>query len=99
MKYLYIELDIRDGEREHTHRVLHETSCENLDFAVMWYAAHYWGFGTKDLPYRWHDKPESERSLTDVRWYQQNDEICVEVGKWKELTKRQYNAVSKVIYG
>ena len=40
-KKLFIELNVRDGEREHTHRVLTETNCEDINFAGQWYASHY----------------------------------------------------------
>jgi len=43
MKYLYIELEVQDGERRHTHRCLHTTPGENINFAAQRYAYQFWG--------------------------------------------------------
>ena len=48
MKHLYIELEVQDGERRHTHRVLHNTNAENILFAAEWYVSHFWGNGRSD---------------------------------------------------
>lgn len=47
VKYLYIELEERNGEREYTHRCLHVTKCENIDFAAELYCAHFWGTASR----------------------------------------------------
>lgn len=43
MKYLYIELEVVDGERTHTHRNVITTSAKNINFVAERYAASYWG--------------------------------------------------------
>jgi len=43
MKYLYIELDVQDGERRHTHSCLHTTTGKNINFAAERYAYTFWG--------------------------------------------------------
>ena len=85
MKHLFIELEIREGEREHTHRVLHTTRCKDLDFAAQHYAAHYWG--------------ESFRyQRTDKHWYAHGGEIAIRVYRWKELTAEEFKVIRELFY-
>lgn len=53
MKHLLITLEVRDGEREHTHRCLHTTRGNNIQFAAERYASTYWGEGTREDDYWW----------------------------------------------
>lgn len=85
MKYLFIELEIQDGERIHTHRCLHTTKCKNINYAAEYYAAHYWGY--------------SERTFNDNSWYAHVGEIAIECTDVKELTKSQYDFMYNVFYG
>lgn len=55
MKYLFIELRIQDGERQHTHRILTTTLAENVQFVAQRYAASYWGYGERENDYWWVD--------------------------------------------
>ena len=48
IKYLFIHLEIQDGERRHDHKVLHITTAKNLNFAVEKYVATFWGYGKID---------------------------------------------------
>lgn len=83
MKYLFIVLQIHDGERTHTHRVLHTTKCKNINFAAQYYAAHFWG--------------ESERDIDDT-WTAWGGEIDIELEKVVELTEEKYNELHKLFY-
>lgn len=83
MKYLFIELEIQDGEREHTHRVLETTNCKNINFAAEYYAAHYWGYSEND----------------NGAWYAHAGEIAIECVDVKELTKSEYDFVYNLFHG
>ena len=41
-KYIFLVFTVRDGEREHLHRVLYPTKCKNILFSIYWYIYHYW---------------------------------------------------------
>jgi len=78
MKYLYIRIQIQDGAREHTHHCLHTTNCQNLDFAVEWYVAHFWGQGKRDDDLWWFDDEitarfENWKELTKEEYYYLNN--------------------------
>jgi len=85
MKYLYIELEIQDGERNHTHRCLHTTKCKNINFAGEYYTAHFWGF--------------SERTFNDNAWYAHAGEIAIECVDVKELTKPEFDFLHYIFRG
>lgn len=90
-KHLYIRLNVRDGEREHTHHCVTSTECENLDFAVAWYAAHFWGQGTIEK--------QTYVSGGVKGWFVWFDgEITVTVETWKELTPEEANILNKIMY-
>ena len=65
MKYLFIELKIRDGEREHDHRVLTSTLGNDIQFAAQRYASSYWGYGERDGNY-WYVDGEIAIKVTSV---------------------------------
>lgn len=84
MKYLFIELRIQDGERQHTHRVLTTTLASNVRFAAERYAASYWGHGKRE------DK--------DNYWWF-DGEITIKVIRVTELSEFMYKAMSDVFSG
>ena len=84
MKYLFIELKIQDGERQHNHRVLTTTLASNVRFAAERYAASYWGYGKRE------DK--------DDYWWV-NGEITIKVVRVTELTQYMYRAMSDIFSG
>lgn len=86
-KHLYIRLNVRDGEREHTHHCITSTNCESLEFAVVWYAAHFWG----------HGELESDKNKTSYFWWF-NSEITVSIETWKELTNSEANMLNQLMY-
>jgi len=53
MKHLFIELEVREGERVHTHRILHTTLAENIYFAAERYVASFWGWGEREDNHWW----------------------------------------------
>ena len=87
MKHLYIVIEIREGEFEHTHKILHSTNCQNLQFAAEWYVAHYWGFGERD---RWFDK----RKTT---WWWWDGVHCGRLDSWEEVPEEDYEVLSKYL--
>lgn len=81
-KKLFIELNVRDREREHTHRVLTETNCEDINFAGQWYASHYWGESYRD----------------GNSWYAWSGEIAITLKEVKELTNNEFKLLNKIFY-
>ena len=53
IKYLFIEIEIYEGDRVHNHRVLHTTNGNNIMFAANRYVSTYWGYGDRDGEYWW----------------------------------------------
>lgn len=53
MKYLLITIDAREGERVHTHRCLHTTTGNNIQFAAQRYISTYWGWGEREDDWWW----------------------------------------------
>lgn len=54
MRHIFINIKILNGEFEHNHKVLISTKCTNLQFAVNWYTAHFWGYGKlEDRYWEW----------------------------------------------
>ena len=78
MRYLFIHLEIQDGERRHNHRVLHITKADNLNFAVERYVSTYWGYGKVDKSSRWWDYGECAGRLKS----------------FTELTKGEYDMLN-----
>ena len=68
VKYLVIQLEERNGEREYTHRCLHTTKCDSIDFAAEWYCAHFWGesTGLEDEWWWFHDVMVRVYSVKEV---------------------------------
>lgn len=85
-KHLYVRLNVRDGEREHTHHCITSTKCDSLEFAVVWYTAHFWGQG------------EMFREHADEFYFMFDNEITVEVETWKELTADEANFLNNLMY-
>jgi hypothetical protein len=85
MKHLFITLNVRDGEREHTHRILHTTNANNIWFAAQRYASTFWG-------------ECDERSKGDKGWGFFN-EIIVEVENVVEITETEFQLMSDIFGG
>lgn len=82
-KYLYIRLEIQDGDREHTHHVLTETTEDNLEEVVQEYSRTYWGEG---------------ECVEDDVWMFNGGEFAIELYTWKELTKEEYELIFNTLY-
>ena len=54
-KHLFIKLTVRDGEREHDHKVLHTTKANNINFAGQRYVSTFWGRGEREDDFWWFD--------------------------------------------
>jgi hypothetical protein len=85
LRYLFIQLKVQDGEREHNHRVLHTTTAKNLDFAAERYVASYWG--------------ESELDKSCGAWFAHGGEIAIQLEKCTEITESEYQFLNKLFYG
>lgn len=83
MKYLFIILNVREGEREHTHRVLHTTKANNVDFAAELYAARFWGDSFR------YDRDDDE-------WYAWGGEISIRLEKVVEISEEKYLELSEL---
>lgn len=84
MKYLYIRLEVRDGEREHIHHCLHTTNAKSIEFAAERYAASFWGGEST------HDK--------DGNWIAWDGEIMIKLEKVQKIAKNQYNFLNSLFY-
>ena len=82
MTHLYIEITVQEGEFEHTHKILHTTNCENLEFAVQWYCAHFWGYG--------------ERDFKDTWWWWDGVH-CGRVYSWEIVPEEDFEVLSKYL--
>ena len=79
MKTIFLQFDIRDGERTHTHKVLFNTKCKNLEFAVQYYIAHFWG----------------ESYFQDGAWWAWNGEIAMKCQSWAEVPAEDLKIINK----
>lgn len=79
MKTIFLEIKIRDGEREYSYRVLFTTKCKNLDFAVQYYIAHFWG----------------KSYLEDGVWWAWNGEISMSCKHYKEVNAHDLKVLNK----
>lgn len=84
MKHLFITLSIQDGEREHTHRILHNTTGKNIDFAAERYASTYWGEGEGEIGHRGR-----------ILWWFWG-EFTVRVESVVEISDDEYKVISDV---
>jgi len=85
MKYLFITLDVQDGERKHTHRVLHTTPGENIEFAAQRYVAAFWGYG--------------ERYNKEDNYFWVDGEITLKLSNVVELSEYEYKLMSRIFSG
>jgi len=81
MTYLFIEIIVQEGEFQHNHKILTTTNCKNLEFAVEWYLAHFWGQGRRDFKGNW--------------WW--NEMHYGKVYTWEKLSKKDYQFLSKYL--
>jgi hypothetical protein len=85
IKYLFITLDVQDGERKHTHRILHSTPGENIEFAAQRYVASFWGYG--------------ERLNKEDDYFWVGGEITLRLSNVVELTEYEYKLMSRIFSG
>lgn len=78
MRYLFIHLEIQDGDRRHSHKVLHITNAINLNFTVERYISTFWGYGKIDKQSRWWNYGECAGRLKS----------------FTELTKEEYDMLN-----
>lgn len=83
MKYLLITLEVREGEKSHTHRNLYMTNATNVGFIGEYYAARYWGHATRDNKDAW--------------WY--FDTLATRLLDCVELTAKEYMSMQKIFSG
>jgi len=85
MKYLFIHLEVQDGERRHDHRILHTTNAKNIEFAAQKYAASFWGWGER------YNKED------DYWWF--NGEITIRLKNVIEISEYEYRLMSGIFTG
>lgn len=83
MKYLFITLNVQDGENRHTHRVLHSTESKRLNFASQLYAKSYYGKGERNGDW----------------WEFYSGSIAVKVESVLELSEYEYKLMSMIFSG
>ena len=85
MKYLFITLNVQDGENRHTHRVLHTSQGTDINFIAQWYASHYYGNGSERYDDWWN--------------YQTRIVMGVRVESVIELSEYTYKLMSDIFSG
>jgi hypothetical protein len=85
MKYLFITLDVQDGERKHTHRILHATKGNNIEFAAQRYVSNFWGNG------------ERQNKEDDFWWF--FGEITCRLSNVVEISEYEYKLMSDIFGG
>ena len=80
-KHLYIQLLIQDGDVEYIRHVVTSTKCQDLNFAVIWYVAHFWGEG------KINKKSEA---------YILNDGTYIIICKYEMITPQQATMLTKL---
>lgn len=80
---------IREGEREHDHRVLTTTIANDIKFAAQRYASTYWGEGERE---------RFGNSKTNY-WYAHGGEIAIRVTHVVEVSKYEYQLMSRIFQG
>jgi hypothetical protein len=83
VKYLFIHLEVQDGERRHDHRVLHTTKAKNINFAAERYVATFWGYSSRPFKGDW--------------WHV--GEIALRLKRVVKLTKSEYNLINRIMNG
>ena len=81
--YLFLRLDVFQGDREHQHKVLIETKATNIKFAIMRYLSTYWG--------------EGEYNRDSHKWSYDYGEIMLELIRYEEVTKEEYDYLTKFL--
>jgi len=81
-KYLFIHIEIQDGEFVHNHKVVIITKCKSLEYAAIYYVAHYWGYGVRELK-------------NECWWW--HGVLCGRIKDWTEVSKEDYKILSKYI--
>jgi len=64
MKTIFIQLEVVDGTRTHTHKILHETNGKDINFAAERYVSTFWGKGTHDGEWWWFDGEFAARLIS-----------------------------------
>ena len=81
--FLFISLTVREGEREHNHKVLFETQEDNIDRAVYNYLSNFWGESIEEEP---------------GVYYAINGEIAIYLNKYVVLTQEKYEELHNLFY-
>ena len=55
IRYLFVHLEVQDGERKHDHKVVFATRANNLGLSAQRYVANYWGYGKREEDWWWWD--------------------------------------------
>lgn len=82
-KYIYVEITIYNGEFEHDHKSIFATKCDNIEYATMYYIAHYWGL--------------SEYSKYSNCWEYENG-LAAKEAYHKELSEKEYKYLSELFH-
>jgi hypothetical protein len=86
MKYIYVEVEERNGEREYRHRAVKQIPVSITDI-TKWADENYAGgmYGG--------DAPEN----FDGRWEYDGGEVSCELYKAEEITKEQYDVLFRFL--
>lgn len=93
MKHLFITLEIQDGEREYTYRVLHTTPGNNINFAAERYASKFWGEGERERDFWWFFHEITVRVYTVIELTENEFKLMSEI--YDGNMTRNYDVVPK----
>jgi hypothetical protein len=85
MKYLFIHLEVQDGERRHDHRILHATKANDIVFAAQRYASTYWGTSSLNKETGW--------------WEYNACEFAIRVKNVIEISEYEHRLMSEIFAG
>ena len=78
MKYLFITLEIQEGERRYLHRSLHKTKGNDIHFASERYAASFWNHSKHDKNGWWWPSGEMALRVHNVTQLKEKDYRLIE---------------------
>lgn len=93
--YLYIRLNIRDGEREHTHHCLTQTDESDLKKAAEEYAKTFW---CNEDDYEGEEGNGGSSWEDNGSYYMHGGEICVQLKNWRKITKEEFHKLGDFFY-
>lgn len=84
MKYVFIDLEVRNGEYEYNCKSVHITECTSIEFFAQRYASTFYGC------------PDG-RTFGGDTWYFNGGEVSATVDELEEIPEETYNILKKYL--